>query len=260
MTGRCIAGKTTSVTSHEGVPADWYQDPSKVGELRYFDGTNWTEHVTIGGVQTTAPFSVPEPVTDVGAPAEGAEEAALAAQLAARAAATANQSFTVTRTAQRRSEEERALEVMGPAGPLGRFVTTLDGAPGYRFEDPHGAPSLTVSKPSLKSLVEVANWEGRPIGSISKIGRLHSRYDIARSDNGEVASAKLVSAAVDEWNVQLASGRSATISRTSSSPADSLDLADVQYSVSFSADVDDHERQLLFAVPLAIDMLDTQTL
>jgi hypothetical protein len=240
------------------MPADWYQDPSKIGELRYFDGSRWTEHVTIDGVQTTAPFEIPEPPVDGVTVVEDPEEQALAAQLAARAAASATQAFTVTRAAQRRSEEERAREVVGATGPVGRFVTTLDGAPGYRFEDASGGASLTVSKPGLKNLVEVVDSAGRPLGTISKIGRLHSRYDVARTDTGEVASAKLAPGAIDEWNVQLGAGRSATISRTNNSPADSLDLADVQYSVTVSAEVDDHERQLLLAVPLAIDMLDTQ--
>jgi hypothetical protein len=242
----------------EGMPADWYQDPSKIGELRYFDGTGWTEHVTIDGVQTTAPFEMPHPPDESAATVEDPEEAALAAQLAARAAASAAQSFTVTRAAQRRSEDEQALEVVGATGPLGRFVTTLDGAPGYRFEDASGGSSLTVSKPGLKNMVEVANSAGQPLGSISKIGRLHSRYDISRADTGEVASAKLAPGAIDEWNVQLGGGGTATISRASSSPADSLDLANVEYSVTVTAEVDDHERQLLLAVPLAIDMLDTQ--
>ena len=26
-------------------PADWYADPHKVARLRYWDGTQWTEHV-----------------------------------------------------------------------------------------------------------------------------------------------------------------------------------------------------------------------
>ena len=34
------------------VPANWYPDPSKRYELRYWNGTAWTEHVATGGVQS----------------------------------------------------------------------------------------------------------------------------------------------------------------------------------------------------------------
>jgi hypothetical protein len=37
--------------------ADWYPDPSRRHELRYFDGTNWTDHVSDHGGQSTDPFS-----------------------------------------------------------------------------------------------------------------------------------------------------------------------------------------------------------
>ena len=257
MTGRSIAGQTTSVTTQGGMPADWYQDPAKVGELRYFDGTQWTEHVTIDGVQTTAPFEMPPPPTDIDDVGDIDEvDAEPAPPPAAVPAATP--SFTVTRTAQRRSDAEKALEVVGPAGPLGRFVTSLDGAPGYRFEDTLGHTVLTVSKPGLKNQVEIVDPAGRSVGSISKVGRLHSRYDVSRADTGETATVKLVAGAIDEWNLQLGDGRGATISRTSGSPADSLDLANVHYAVTITAAIDDHLERLLLAVPLAIDILDTQ--
>ena len=251
MTGRSIASQTTSVTDQGGMPADWYQDPAKVGELRYYDGTQWTEHVTINGVQTTAPLEILEPIADTDEPQ--AKPAVVADPTSARR-------FRVTRWAQRRSEEEKALPVVGPTGPLGRFVTLLDGAPGYRFEDTRGDIVLAVSKPGLKNLVEISDPAGKPVGTISKIGRLHSRYDIARADNGAVATVKLAAGAIDEWNLELGDGRGATISRTSTSPADSLALASVQYSVAVTAAIDEQLQRLVLAVPLAIDILDTQAL
>lgn len=35
------------------VPANWYKDPSGRFELRYWNGTVWTEHVATGGKQST---------------------------------------------------------------------------------------------------------------------------------------------------------------------------------------------------------------
>lgn len=43
--------------------SQWAPDPYRRFELRYYDGTRWTEHVSAGGVQSTdapvaeAPFS-----------------------------------------------------------------------------------------------------------------------------------------------------------------------------------------------------------
>lgn len=42
----------TSATS-PNIPANWYPDPSKRYELRYWNGSAWTAHVATGGVQST---------------------------------------------------------------------------------------------------------------------------------------------------------------------------------------------------------------
>jgi hypothetical protein len=240
------------VSTQEGKTADWYEDPTKVGELRYYDGTQWTEHVTIDGVQTTAPYVPIEPETKVKAKAPPPPDGDAVVD------PTSSPSFTMVRAAQWRTEDEKPLEVNGPAGPLGQFVTMLDGSPGYRFEDAQGGTVLTVSKPSLKNAVDVADPAGYPVGTISKIGRLHSRYDIGSADRDDVATVKLVPGATDEWHLQLGGGRGATITRTRAQPADALNLAEVQYNVTMTAPIDDQLQRLLLAVPIAIDILDTQ--
>jgi hypothetical protein len=42
-----------NVVSSPSVPANWYKDPSGRYELRYWNGSAWTEHVATGGVQST---------------------------------------------------------------------------------------------------------------------------------------------------------------------------------------------------------------
>lgn len=44
---------TASTGATPNVPADWYKDPSGRFELRYWNGTAWTEHVATGGTQST---------------------------------------------------------------------------------------------------------------------------------------------------------------------------------------------------------------
>ena len=37
-------------------PANWYPDPKGRHQLRYWDGTNWTEHVSTNGAASTDPL------------------------------------------------------------------------------------------------------------------------------------------------------------------------------------------------------------
>ncbi|MFZ8998733.1 MAG: DUF2510 domain-containing protein [Ilumatobacteraceae bacterium] len=43
------------VATSAGAPAGWYADPSGRFELRYWDGGQWTEHVSRAGQQFTDP-------------------------------------------------------------------------------------------------------------------------------------------------------------------------------------------------------------
>ena len=50
------ATTATAATSPSApVPAGWYADPSSRFELRYWNGTEWTEHVARSGQQFTDP-------------------------------------------------------------------------------------------------------------------------------------------------------------------------------------------------------------
>lgn len=49
------AAAASVTTSTSATPAGWYADPSGRYELRYWDGTAWTEHVARGGQQYTDP-------------------------------------------------------------------------------------------------------------------------------------------------------------------------------------------------------------
>ena len=45
----------TTTNASPTVPAAWYKDPSGRYEMRYWNGTAWTEHVARGGQQFTDP-------------------------------------------------------------------------------------------------------------------------------------------------------------------------------------------------------------
>lgn len=59
-TGYAAAASTggaaqSSAPATPAVPAAWYKDPSGRYEMRYWNGTAWTEHVARGGQQFTDP-------------------------------------------------------------------------------------------------------------------------------------------------------------------------------------------------------------
>ena len=63
-TGAAVAGAATAddaptddtaAAPESAVPAGWYSDPSGRYELRYWDGSAWTEHVSRAGQQYTDP-------------------------------------------------------------------------------------------------------------------------------------------------------------------------------------------------------------
>ncbi len=49
------AAASTAASSAAAAPAGWYADPSSRYELRYWDGSQWTEHVSRAGQQFTDP-------------------------------------------------------------------------------------------------------------------------------------------------------------------------------------------------------------
>jgi len=49
------AGTPAGSSATPAVPAAWYKDPSGRYEMRYWNGTAWTEHVARGGQQFTDP-------------------------------------------------------------------------------------------------------------------------------------------------------------------------------------------------------------
>jgi len=49
------AGASAGGAQAGAAPAGWYADPSSRFELRYWDGTQWTEHVSRAGQQYTDP-------------------------------------------------------------------------------------------------------------------------------------------------------------------------------------------------------------
>jgi hypothetical protein len=61
-------------------PAGWHDDPIGAHQLRYWDGTRWTEHVSDNGVQSVAPLTPTPPVPAQTPPAQTPPAQTLPAQ------------------------------------------------------------------------------------------------------------------------------------------------------------------------------------
>jgi len=57
-TSRPIERRVVGPVTPDG--PDWYPDPARRYDHRYWDGTGWTEHVSTAGVPTTAPVTPPD--------------------------------------------------------------------------------------------------------------------------------------------------------------------------------------------------------
>jgi hypothetical protein len=226
--------------SDSSTPAGWYEDPVLVGELRYWDGSEWTEHVSTDSVVSVSPLPLPDPQD--GRPALSALDA---------------DGFTVERSTEFRDSVEHGLDVLVDGVLAARFDPIVEGAPGYRLHDPSGGPLVTVTKPGLKATVDVTGADGAALGSITRIGRLHSRYELRGVDGARLASAKLM-LGDDRWEITTAAGEVvAAMARVVRTPADGLALAGVDYHVSVTGR-DATLQPLLVALPVAVDILDTQ--
>lgn len=53
------AAMSAPISAASAAPGGWHPDPSGRHEQRYFDGTQWTEHVTTAGVAGTDPMGDP---------------------------------------------------------------------------------------------------------------------------------------------------------------------------------------------------------
>lgn len=115
-------------------PAAWHPDPSGMHQLRYWDGMQWTQHVSDNGVQTSDPIRSAEEIAKSAARAKkeserSAEKAAKEAEKSAKEVerATARDAAKQAReekasaTAARRADEK--AQVM--ANPLGSFGGAL---------------------------------------------------------------------------------------------------------------------------------------
>ncbi|GGU32155.1 hypothetical protein GCM10007979_34070 [Nocardioides albus] len=135
----------------EMTDAAWYPDPTGQAELRYYDGSQWTEHVSTGGQQSTAPLTPPQASVEQEAPTQVGSAQAQAAQAAyGENAQAAYADSAQAQPAQAAASQygQQAAQAQQPAGDpfAGISGDLIDG----RFAEVQGEGAVLQNKRLLR--------------------------------------------------------------------------------------------------------------
>ncbi|MFV0306784.1 MAG: phospholipid scramblase-related protein [Desertimonas sp.] len=133
-------------------PADWYPDPTKRHEHRYYDGTAWTDHVSNQGVTGTDPVNGP-------APRQGTMDR-LDAGLA---------------VGDEGAPDRLARQLRGTGYRGANIQTTVEGGGGTIFSEPILIVNQKAKIIELSQQFQVFDQHGRPIAVVAQVGQSAAR-------------------------------------------------------------------------------------
>ncbi|MET8328813.1 phospholipid scramblase-related protein [Streptomyces sp. NPDC005181] len=188
------------MTTHSNVSAGWYPDPHGAPQLlRYWDGSQWTEHTNpAGGQQPQAPAQgqVPQqqaaPQHQQAAPQQMAQPqqggVPGGASLFNQQVLVVNQKAKLIEVTNEYSVFDQHGNTIGSVLQVGqsalrkvlRFVSSIDQYLTHKLEirDAYGQPQLLLTRPAkfIKSRVVVQRPDGSPVGEIvqqNAIGKIN---------------------------------------------------------------------------------------
>lgn len=244
--------------------ANWYADPAGVGELRWFDGSTWTAHVSAGGRTWSAPpdGATEPPSATVAALADGPTSTTTAPPAApgvGRSPLTVDR-LLVARPAQPRGQGAW-LDLYDDGGTLGRVVETTSAEVADSIiatvSDAGGAPLLTVTHPGSSARARV-DGPGGTLGFVARVGRVRANWELhgpGRAPSGRtLATLRPLEGAGAAWEARNRRQELVAVLRAwSIGPPTEATYGEARYEIELGPAADVEVRPLLLAIPLLAD-------
>jgi uncharacterized protein YxjI len=262
----------------EGVPhpADWYPDPSGRHELRYYDGTQWTEHVSSGGRQSVEPLTpgvVPVAAAKPGKVQQQVANAGVTAGEVAGGGSIFTEPVLVVNQKAKLIEVNNEYAIFDQHGTqigairqvgqsaakkVARVLLSVDQFLTHSLQvvDMSGAVQLTVTRPGkvFKSRFIVADGAGREIGQIvqkNMIGKIRFAFEVGGNEIGSLGAENW---RAWDFGVSDASGTEiARIKKTWEGLAKTMFTTADNYVVRIHRPLEEPLRSLVVASALSVD-------
>ncbi|MFF9407629.1 phospholipid scramblase-related protein [Streptomyces anandii] len=200
------------MTTHSNTPAGWYPDPHGAAEtLRYWDGSQWTEHTHAGQQPQGAPQTAPQiPAQPAGPDARVQRQVQQQAGVApsgpgggtlfSEPVLVVNQKAKLIELTNEYKVFDQNGNQIGSVTEVGqnalkkilRFVSSLDQFMTHKLEirDNHGQPLLVLTRPAkiFKSRVVVSRPDGSQVGEIVQ-KNVFGKINFAMNANGQQVGA-----------------------------------------------------------------------
>ncbi|MCX4965910.1 phospholipid scramblase-related protein [Streptomyces sp. NBC_00654] len=226
------------MTTQSNIPAGWFSDPHGAPQLlRYWDGSQWTEHThPAGGQQTAAPAQAPvqqdqqaqqaqqahapQPVQQAHAPQQAAPGVP---SLFTQQVLVVNQKAKLIEVTNEYSVFDQHGSTIGSVVQVGqstlrkvlRFVSSIDQYLTHRLEirDAHGTPQLLLTRPAkfIKSRIIVQRPDGGPVGEIVQQNAIGKINFAIMADGRQVGAIKAENWRA--WNFAIVDHNDAEIAR-----------------------------------------------
>ena len=259
-------------------PPDWYPDPYGRHEMRYFDGAQWTEHVTSNGKQSVdAPGGTSHVPTVAARPAEKLQKDLTKAGVQAGAVQGGGSVFTEPVLVV--NQKAKLIEInneyaifdqngtqIGAVREVGqskvkkavRLLSSYDQFLTHKFQivDMGGNVLLALTRPAkfVKSKIIVQNGSGQEIGSIvqqNAIGKIRFGLEAGGHTYGSINAENWRA-----WNFNIqdhAGNEVARITKTWEGLAKTMFTTADNYVVQIHQQLDEPLRSLVVAAGLAVD-------
>ena len=257
-------------------PPNWYPDPMGRHQLRWFDGTQWTEHVSSNGSQALDPLhpgAVPAVAQD---PSKHDKQLARAGVVAGAAPGggtiftepvlVVNQKAKLIEINNEYAIFDQHGRQIGAIRQVGqsavkkamRVLTSLDQFMTHSLQivDMTGAVQLTVTRPAklIKSKFSIGDAAGRELGQIvqkNMIGKI--RFGL-EANGQEIGSLNAENWRAWNFNICDASGAEvARITKTWEGLAKTLFTSADNYVIQMHRPLEDPLRSLVVASALSVD-------